>query len=46
MKVIYFSSSVLLRLSAKKSQKKAKTTDSNAFLMFSKKRRMDVPDCG
>ena len=33
------------KLSAEKSQKKPKTRNFNAFLMFSKQRWMDAPDC-
>ena len=37
-----FATSVLLRFSAEKSQKKAKTTNFHAYLMFSKQRWMDA----
>ena len=36
---------ILQFLFSEKSQKKAKTTDFNYFLMFSKQRLMDAPDC-
>ena len=42
MKAMSFATSVLLRFSAEKSQKKAKTTNFHAYLMFSKQRWMDA----
>ena len=36
---------ILQFLFSEKSQKNAKTTDFNSFLMYSKQRWMDVPDC-
>ena len=36
---------ILQFLFSEKSQKKAETTDFNTFLMFSKQRWMDAPDC-
>ena len=36
---------ILQFLFSEKSQKKAKTTDFNSFLMFSKQWWMDAPDC-
>ena len=36
---------ILQFLFSEKSQKKAKTTDFNSFLMFSKQQLMDAPEC-
>ena len=41
---MYFATSVLLRFSGEKSREKAKNTDFNACLMFSKQWWMDAPD--